>query len=66
MLSTFLYFQQQQIVKRPSLLRAAHGAVRSHGSGGELAHPWPSMFVFSRFLRRFGLAAGLALFRCSR
>jgi AAA family ATP:ADP antiporter len=62
MLSTFLYFQQQQIVKatiasseqRTALFAAMDLAVNSLTLGLQL-------FVFSRFLRRFGLAAGLAL-----
>jgi ATP:ADP antiporter, AAA family len=62
MLSTFLYFQQQQIVKatiafseqRTALFAAMDLAVNSLTLALQL-------FVFSRFLRRFGLAAGLAL-----
>jgi AAA family ATP:ADP antiporter len=61
-LSTLLYFQQQQIVKaaiasseqRTALFAAVDLAVNSLTLGLQL-------FVFSRFLRGFGLAAGLAL-----
>ena len=61
-LSTFLYFQQQQIVKatiasseqRTALFAALDLAVNVLTLGLQL-------FVFSRFLRRFGLAISLAL-----
>jgi AAA family ATP:ADP antiporter len=61
-LSTFLYFEQQQIVKatiassqqRTALFAALDLVVNALTLGLQL-------FVFSRFLRRFGLALSLAL-----